>query len=268
MTESTRVPDLYTCEFLADVRHLYECAVARALLDPPRVVRLARAIRRHARRHHDSWVIVAMLRWEVLALIECRRPVEASRAWRSLRAELPEHLRDHERSLEAAVHYFAGRTGPARDAIEADITDLIRKRTPGFDLLFRVANLDVRPSIAHRVTLKHVYEAMGRPLTESPVWRPFVKTLTTKLLAETAIDRRSLLADPELLLELHRRIDARRRARLWTHVSRGEVDVVSPPEEVARSQATIDAARRAARERNAERRRATEEKLARYFGAG
>ncbi len=262
-----RIPDLYIREILPEARRLYDLAIAHVLRQPDDVIRVSRAVRRHALKHADTWTVCSMLRWETEALIERRSPADAWRTWLLLRRHVPASARSTDQFLEGALLYFNGRFEEARQCFEPALHRCIERESPsGFNLLFRIFNSDNPPANVHRVTLTHIYQALARPLDEWSDWPRFVSQLGGSLLRAVRLKREELESHPGRLEVLFQRIERIRRTRVWTGVSRGEEDVVSSPEEVERSQRRIARTRKSSDEALMDYRRKVHERMEKYFG--
>jgi len=231
------IPDLYVREVLPEARRLYELAIAHSLGNPTEVLRVARAVRRHATKHADAYLIAAMLRWETDALVGRGEHAAAWRTWLRRQKGLPRDTTWSARSTEAGLLYFNGRLEEARSCFESALQDWMeRSRWSSFLLLFRIFNTDDPPTDVLRVCLHHIYQALGRSLDEWTGWPRFVRSLSRPLLRAVGVDRAQLLAHPRLLARMVRRIDRIRSRRIWTGVSRGEADVTGSPAQVERWQ--------------------------------
>src|SRR4030095_11766665 len=199
-----RVPDLYTREVLPEARRLYELAIAYVLGQPEEVIRVSRAVRRHAMKHADQWSVCSMLRWELEAHVERHHAADAWRTWIRLQKQMPgAALKDGDRFLEAALLYFNHRLEEAREAFELALHAWMEWETPsGFHLLFRVFNSDEPPSSVHRVTLAHIYDGLDCPLDKWPEWSRFVSCLGKPLLRAVSVRREELESNPDLLRQL------------------------------------------------------------------
>jgi hypothetical protein len=253
---------------LPEARRLYELAIAYVLGQPEEVIRVSRAVRRHAMKHADQWLVCSMLRWELEAHVERHHAADAWRTWIKLQKQMPgAALKDGDRFLEAALLYFNHRLEEAREAFELALHALMERETPsGYDLLFRVFNSDEPPSSVHRVTLAHIYDGLDCPLDKWPEWSRFVSCLGKPLLRAVSVRREELESNPDLLRQLFQRVVEIRRRRVSTGVTRGEEDVVNSTEEVERSQRQMAQMLRQFDEDSVGDRRKVQDRMNAYFG--
>lgn len=99
-------------------------------------------------------------------------------------------------------------------------------RASSTHLFYDVTNEDDLPTDPVRVTLRHIYEALGKPLTDWPNWIPFVKGFPPTLLRAAGTTHEALIADPNLLAGVgaaltrrHQAAVARRRIPERVHPS-------------------------------------------------
>ena len=80
------------------------------------------------------------------------------------------------------------------------------------DSFYRVTNDDVKPTHPVRVTLRHIYQKLGKTLEDWPQWPLFVKHLPKTLLEEARVSREQLLADAQHLKAIDVAIKRRQKA--------------------------------------------------------
>src|SRR5262245_10434029 len=98
----------------------------------------------------------------------------------------------------APLLYFLGRYQLARRLLEATLAKMFRpsRNDSSYQLLAYVYNSDPRPRYRQRVTLSHIYAALGENLSEWSGWSRFVQGLHRKLLTLAGVKRQELLRDP------------------------------------------------------------------------
>ena len=240
-----RVVNLFRIEERDEAIRLYELAMKAALKEPGTCVELCRRIRARARAAGERRLVDATYRHEIEALFRGERHAVA---WRQLKrlererngAALPDDRRGWppgwaqrpEAQLRAGVAYALGKLDTAREAIEASVDALLESSESSFSALTRVCNTDPAPRAPRRVTLRHVYDALGRPLSAWSGWDRFVDGLHPRLLALAGLTRDELRAHPELLPDLVYVLAEEQRVRVTSGATRGELDLIQDRDEV------------------------------------
>jgi hypothetical protein len=104
----------------------------------------------------------------------------------------------------APLLYLQGRYGEARHIMELGLNpwfDGSRRRHK--DLFLYIGNRDRPPRVRQRVTLFHIYQALGESLVSWGHWSEFVRTVPVEILRNGAVSRRELLEDPARIVNLH-----------------------------------------------------------------
>lgn len=266
------VPDLYTTLPPERASRLYMMALIHCR-DPNTTITFCRRVRAFAIRAGDQLPLLSMcFSQELEALLRLGKPRRAL-------ALLRRHLRMMNRfgidladniqwldQFMAPVLFSSGRYAAARAIRERFLDDrLSRPDMPAFDVLYKVYNEDIAPPNTARLTLFHIYQALGVPLSSWSLWAEFVQRLHPDLLLLANVNRDDLLSDPHRLKTLFDAIQSLRAVRLTSGVSCGQADLVEPAEMVADRQKEILAQRREFEERTAEKRAETAAEVHHYF---
>lgn len=106
----------------------------------------------------------------------------------------------------APILYMAGRYREACRVMELGLNpsfDGTRRRSS--QLFLFVGNSDLVPKIRQRVTLLHIYQALGKSLASWAHWSEFVRTLPIGILRNSAVSRRELRQNPDQVTSLRYR---------------------------------------------------------------
>lgn len=103
----------------------------------------------------------------------------------------------------APLLYLQGRHSEARRIMELGLNpwfDGTRRRYR--DLFLLVGNHDQFPTVRQRVTLLHIYQALGESLASWTHWPEFVRTVPVDILRNASVSRRDLREDPSRIVNL------------------------------------------------------------------
>lgn len=107
------------------------------------------------------------------------------------------------------LHFACGRFVEAEKCKEQYL-DAVINLGSSTELIYDLINEDDEPTHPVRVTLNHIYQALGKSLTDWKHWHTFVGGIPAYLLKEAKISRSSLLHNPDQLLAI---MEARHRRR-------------------------------------------------------
>jgi hypothetical protein len=250
----TNVPDLFGTCSPKKASQLYQLYLTRLMRNRrwSRIVEACRQIRSYASRAGRPRRADFSYHFEIDALCQLGK---FSAAWRQLRRleriaygrsinlnakswrthELDWFLRYHPQIL-----YFLGRQRLARRLFEATLAKVFRpSHDSSYQLLPYVYNSDPRPRYRQRVTLFHIYAALGKSLAEWQGWSRFVDGLHPKLVTLAGVEKQKLMRDPTLLRSLDNGTEAELKRRLTAGVSYDERDLTDPRERVRRRQRAV-----------------------------
>ncbi|MBL0731214.1 hypothetical protein [Piscinibacter sp. HJYY11] len=108
--------------------------------------------------------------------------------------------------LYGPLLYLDGRYAEARRMMEVGLNCWLDGSLPRYRNLFiYVGNADQPPQVRQRVTLLHVYQALGESLASWPYWSEFVRSVPIEVLRNEAVSRKELLEDPTQTARLRSR---------------------------------------------------------------
>jgi len=210
--------DLYSLLRKHRARRLYLLYLGILLQDGRErlLLQTTKKLRRLAKKHNDPRLSSATYSFEIAALCNLR---EFHAAWRRLR--VVERLAlGHQIDLSAGTWnakelawfmsyhvqllYFIGRYKTAASLLEAALADRIkhRRKAVGEELLPYIYSLVRTPRECHQVTLSHIYERLGKSLSEWKQWHVFVRDLGSRPLQASHTSRDELLQKPSVLRRL------------------------------------------------------------------
>lgn len=240
-----------------------------------RLVEVCRCIRRFAKNHGEPKAGLFTFQYEMYAY-EGGRDAEAM--WRLLRAwdraalgktiDLASHCWNAEDAhrlmfLYAPLLYFRAHYRLGCHLLEKALRMHSRRKGWSFELLWHVYKPIPQPSTVYDVTLTHFYRALGRNLSDWPLWGTFVDDFHSKLFRQSGVHRESLRSDPVLLKPFFEWISRERERRLFTRTTVGEADLLESAARVKGRQTHV--ATKIARQVNDPRRLRLEGKLKKIF---
>lgn len=213
----SRIPNLFA---KCDAEQDYSLYLARSMLDGDqgRIIQVCRRIRAYAAHGPGAEAGLFTYFHEIHALCETGN---YAGAWRQLLRRdrvrrgdtfdyksFPWSREDgHDlRFSYGPLLYLTGRFSEAAAILEKALEYECRGKDGSYDAMYTVANEDPEPTHHCRVTLYHCYRRLGRSMTDWSGWRSFVMGMHPKLCRMAKIDRESMLATPELLIEFQARL--------------------------------------------------------------
>lgn len=216
-----RIPNLFTRT--EESRRLYSLMLARLDIHDRNedVVKAARVIRRHARNSGDVRAGLFTYWFERDALwylerysVGWNQQLRFETGWYGQPIDLfsnsvEDLVRYQVAEQRAPLHYACGRFSEAGVCQEM-ILSVGLSNLESDEFLYRVTNCEESPTHPACVTLRHIYEAEDKSLTEWADWNDFVSGLSQPLLRHARVSRKLLRTDPGLLKSVDEAICQRR----------------------------------------------------------
>ncbi|KQV93402.1 hypothetical protein ASC87_27240 [Rhizobacter sp. Root1221] len=123
-------------------------------------------------------------------LDKSRGPWSLDETWRALH-------------LYGPLLYLVGRHADARRMMECGLHpwfDGSRRRHR--DLFLYIGNDDLLPTRRQRVTLSHIYLALGKSLASWEHWQAFVRLVPVEVMRRSSLSRRELRENPDRVAQL------------------------------------------------------------------
>lgn len=196
-----------------DAERLYSIMLARLQLHDAfqEIVAAADAIRAHARnsgderaallthhherdalwylgRHDDNWARHVEFETQVFGgLIDLDAEDVADRDVYSMS------------QMRSPLHFACGRFSESAVCKERELSAWFKHDSFNDQLLYSVTNNDEHPTHPVRVTLRHVYAALGKSLTDWPGWEWFAALIPDPLVEKVGTTHEALRLDPSRL---------------------------------------------------------------------
>lgn len=210
-----RIPNLFTQE--PEARRLYGLLLAHLCLYGRHadIVQASRKIRRHARNSVGIEIALFTYETEKEALWYLKRPRAAWQQQLRYEVDLFGEIVDLEKgnldvpsvyygpNKRSPILYSLDRFAEAATCREICLDFILKKnKTVNENIVYEIVNSDKEPTCPVRVTLKHIYDRMGKSLEEWDHWSRFIDRINGSLLKSAGINRKSLRADSSLLNSL------------------------------------------------------------------